>query len=146
MMRLLYLIVLGFFLLSACNKETHTTNKLGGEWELQQYKMTLPNGMTYLGTGSGSFFFSDKKTDQENKTYLFQLNQQVNGTSITKDENGTFVVSYEPGYPELQLDAVVGNQLVSTAFRVLTLNDTDLQLEGGDASGKLHSYLFRKVK
>lgn len=138
--------MLGMMLLFSCDKATSTSTKLSGEWELTSYKLTLSNGMSYFGSGDGALFFSDVKTETSDTTYRFKLNQTVNGTAIITDEGGVFSVSYAPGFPELSLITSSGTPSLGSPFRILTLNKTDLQLEGGDSFGRVHTFLFRKIK
>jgi outer membrane protein assembly factor BamB len=142
----LLLAALGALLLFACDKATSTSTKLSGEWQLTSYKLTVSNGMSYIGSGEGALFFSDLQTETSDKTYLFQLNQTVNGAVMVRDESGTFLVSYEQGFPELSLTTSSGSPALGSPCRILTLNKTDLQLEGSDSLGRIHTFLFRKVK
>ena len=137
------IIMLGVTLLFACDKATNASAKLDGEWELISYKLTISNGMSYLGTGDGSLIFSDIESENSDRTYLFQFNQSVNGAAMIKEEAGFFSVSYEPGFPELSMFPVSGT--TTSSYRILTLNKTDLQLEGSDSLGRIHTFLFSKV-
>jgi hypothetical protein len=137
------IIMLGVTLLFACDKATNASAKLDGEWELISYKLTISNGMSYLGTGDGSLIFSDIESENSDRTYLFQFNQSVNGAVMIKEEAGFFSVSYEPGFPELSMNTSTGT---STSYRILTLNKSDLQLEGSDSLGRIHTFLFRRLK
>jgi hypothetical protein len=141
----LLIAMLGMMVLFSCDKATSTSTKLSGEWELTSYKLTLSNGMSYFGSGDGALFFSDLQTETSDKTYLFQLNQTVNGAVMVRDESGTFLVDYEQGFPELSLITSSGSPSLASPFRILTLNKTDLQLEGGDSFGRIHTFLFRKL-
>ena len=145
-MRNLITIILLFFLFVSCDKQKKTSKKLNGEWEIQNYKFTNQEGLSFFSTCSGSMSFESKKNYTDPNPYTLEFTYNFSSGIDTIKQKGTFDVTQKGDYMIITTVNSL-NEVTSTyEYRILTRTNTDLQLEYSDYTGCSHMYIFKRKK
>lgn len=136
-MRNLFYIILSLSVLSACSKETRIANKLNGEWTLTSLEITTADGWSNFPTNSGVL------TIQKGNplTYSMEISYSLNGNNEAIVASGSNTISSDNEY--LAFYNVAGDSMIAN-YRMLTLTNTDLQLEEYKENGTKYMLIFRK--
>jgi hypothetical protein len=130
-----------FFLsvLFSCDKQHLHLKKLNGEWTIVSYSITNNEGLTNKATNClGSINF-------QNDSKLFDLNliYGIGSKVDTTNAYGSYEIT-ENGSEILFTNSSGLNLANSGKYRILTINSSDLQIEGGDSLGNVNTFLFSK--
>ena len=124
-------------MLSSCSKETRITNKLEGEWELTTFEITTADGWSTFPSSEGKF--TVRKGNP--LSYSMEISYSTNGNNGSIISSGTNTISDDFEY--LGCYNTSGDSLLAN-YRMLTLTNTDLQLEEYKTNGTKYMLIFRK--
>ncbi len=134
---IVYLVLL--LLLMGCDKQKSILKKIVGEWNIVNYNKTDSEGITTKYSNcTGTIDF-----EANNGIFTMDIFHQNNGLYDTINANGNFQLNENGSI--IQFDNTVGLNLGNKVnYRILTLTNTDLQIEGGDTLGNIKTYLFSR--
>ncbi len=138
-MKTFLICTLFLFVIIACNKQKLNSKKLNGEWTIISYSITNNEGLTTKSSncqGSINFQLDSNRFD-------LNIIYNTGGTTDTSIAYGSYQVA-ENGSEILFSNSVGLNLTNSGKYRILTINASDLQIEGGDSLGNVNTYLFSK--
>ncbi len=127
MKRLLYfLVVLGSF---SCSKEVRVSKDLAGTWELTSYKRTDAEGLIIYPIASGKADFNAYEKSNDSSAYSWSIITDVSGSLDSTTQQGTYKLVEKSNFMYVaEIDSL--NQISSyTKYRILTLTQTDLEIE-----------------
>lgn len=136
-MKNLFYIILTLSVFYSCSKETMVANKLNGEWTLTSFKVTEADGWSNFPTSNGRLTFQKGNP----LTYSMEITYSLNGANEVITLSGNNIISADNEY--LAFYTVAGDSMIAN-YRMLTLTDTDLQLEEYKENGMKYMLIFRK--
>ena len=142
-------VFIGFiicFTLFGCNKNTYTAKKLSGEWRITYYKLTHPDNWVEYGSAlNGSVIFKNEKKSSSGGFNL-DIAYALSGKTASQLVNGAFETTTKGEYLTVSTYDSITNTPTKLSYRILTLTQTDLQLEIRNTKNYLHNFLFKKVE
>ncbi len=123
---LFYLLILGSF---SCSKEVRISKDLAGNWELSSYKRTDSEGLVSYPNASGQADFKAYEKSGDSSSCSWSIIMDVSGSLETTSQQGTYKLVDKSNFMYVaEIDSL--NQISSyTKYRILTLTQTDLQIE-----------------
>jgi hypothetical protein len=131
------------FLFFSCDKEKQSARRMKGEWELQNFKMTFPDGLSEFGEGAGTLKIEDSDRSEYQLRFVRELNSQFSSGQFTETAMGYMNFRDKGKYIDVVLVDENGSILSEEAHRILIQTKTDLQLEYSHSSGRFLTLTFR---
>jgi hypothetical protein len=133
-------------ILASCHKEKNAAKKINGTWEIITYKRTESNGLSFFATVSGEMTFTEVNRFNSPSLYTSNISYSFDSDNGVYTENGT-IETIEKGSYMLVVKVNSSNIPIDTLkYRILTLTNTDLQLEYSDTTSRIHNLIFKKQK
>ena len=139
-------IIIILFLSISCNKTKTAAKRLDGKWKVISYSKTDNEGLTEKTTDvSGELNLISHSSSDTTNTYTMQIAYNFPYDMGNIESNGSYSILNKGNYIVFeQAPLSVGTATFST-YRILTLTNSDLQIEGGDSLGNINTFLFRKL-
>jgi len=131
-------------LLLACDKERQTSRKIKGQWEMVHVKMTLPDGLSEYGSGTGTWIIED--SEEENYQCSMQRSTAVSFPSAYYQESVTGYMTFKNKGKNIDVFLTDTNNsiLFQEEHRILILTKTDLQVEYRNSNNVYITQTFRR--
>jgi hypothetical protein len=130
-------IILSVFI--GCNKQKLYSKKLDGAWTIVSYSRTNNEGLT----SKTSYCQGNINFHIDSNIFDLNINYILDGINDTSIAYGSCQL-VEDGSEIIFSNSVGLNLEGNGNYRILTLNNSDLQIEGGDSLGNVNTYLFSK--
>ena len=130
-------IILSVFI--GCNKKKLYSKKLDGVWTIVSYSRTNNEGLT----SKTSYCQGNINFHIDSNIFDLNINYILDGINDTSIAYGSCQL-VEDGSEIIFSNSVGLNLGGNGNYRILTLNNSDLQIEGGDSLGNVNTYLFSK--
>ena len=128
-------------LVISCSKTKKTTNKLEGEWQVYEYKVSNSQGLTYFYTAEGTITF--KNFSENICDYFIDITYDNQGTIYSKNESGTLILHEDGEYYDMNRLNADETTTVLEDGRIILLTSDDLKTYFGDEFG-LHQFILEK--
>lgn len=143
-----YLVFLSFIalLFISCDKQKRTAKDLAGEWEIKSIEKVDSQGLSEYATCSGSMIFGSCSDHLEPCDYSLSITFTYPSGSGVTIQHGTFDAIEKGDYMDVTTLNSNNEQTSTYKYRILTLTNTDLQLEFTDSLHFTYRYVFRIKK
>lgn len=138
--KILSLLIVSLIVIS-CSKTKKTVNKLEGEWQVHEYKVTNSNGLTYFYPADGTITF--KNFSENICDYFIDITYDNQGTTYSKNESGTLILHEDGEYYDMNRINADESTTVLEDGRIVLLTSDDLKTHFGDEFG-LHAFILEK--
>ncbi len=135
------LIILMLSVLSSCNKDRKFEKELSGQWTIESYEFTNPNGLSYYYPAEGGITFN--KETENSGTYTLDYTYVSGTDTIHESESGEYNFNYDDTehYDMYRTKNGISDTLKNA--RIILITKTDLRTEMGEVSGR-RTFVFNK--
>lgn len=141
MIQLISPFALALILLSSCNKNVKFEKELSGDWTIESYEFTTPNGLSYYYPAEGIMTFNNES--ENSGTYSLDYEYISGSDTIHESETGEYIFNYDDNehYDMYRVKNGVSDTIKNA--RIILITKTDLRTEMGEVSGR-RTFVFNK--
>jgi hypothetical protein len=133
-------------LTASCDKEKIATKKINGTWEITTYKRTESNGLSFFATVSGEMTFTEVDRFKSPSLFKSSISYSFDTDNGVYNENGEIEMIDKGAYMNVIKYNASNIPIDTLNYRILTMTNSDLQLEYSDTISRIHNLIFKKKK